>query len=171
MPSRRVWETGASLFELAVAICVLAALAGVLLLRISAYQREAERVAVQQVVATLRAALAIRESALGQHGAKHLSEENPFEWLSEKPENYLGEYYSPDLEKIPVGNWVFDRRDKTLIYLLNSHKSFYFSASELLKFKVEFGQLPTQVAGLEKRPAEVSKGAVLVQVSDESGVE
>jgi general secretion pathway protein G len=145
---------------------VLAALVGLLLLRTLFYQDEAEQASVRQVVASLRIALTLRANEVGakegKRGLKRLLEENPLDWLAEKPRNYFGEYYSPELKEIPMGNWVFDRRDKCLIYLLSDHKSFSSSASNLLKFKVEFTQLPQENGKSENRPAEVTSNSVVL---------
>lgn len=162
---------GFTLFEFAVSATVLGALAATLLSRSLFYQQEAERVAVQQLVATLRTALQVRVSKVGSKAgapdAMRLVEENPLDWLARKPDNYLGEFYSPEVEKMPGGNWVFDRRDKTLVYLLSSHKSFNSSTSKLLKFKVESVHLAVK-AGAKNGPAEAPQAVVLHQVSDEA---
>src|SRR5689334_1829595 len=130
-------DSGFTLFEFAVSAAVLALLAAVLLTRLQFYREEAELVAVKQVVATLRTALQVRASEVaereGTGGLRRLREANPFDLLAHKPDNYLGEYYSPEIEKMPAGNWVFDRGDKSLIYLLSSHKTFSSDASNLLK--------------------------------------
>jgi general secretion pathway protein G len=164
--------SGFTQFEFAISASVLALLAAVLLSRLFFYQEQAEMVAVKQLVATMRTALQVRASDVasrtGEGGLRRLLEENPLDLLEHKPDNYLGEYYSPDLEKIPSGNWVFDRRDKCLIYLLRSHKSFSSNASNLLKFKVEFAQLRAQAAAYKKRPGEVSRAVVLDQVNDQA---
>jgi general secretion pathway protein G len=162
---------GFTLYEFAVAAGVLAALVGLLLLRTLFYQDEAEQAAVRQVVSSLRIALTLRANEVGTReggrGLRRLLEENPLDWLAEKPRNYLGEYYSPELKEIPEGNWVFDRRDKCLIYLLSDHKSFSSSASNLLKFKVEFAQLPLVNGKSRNRPAEVASSVVLSQVNEQ----
>lgn len=170
---RRAWRrypSGFTLYEFAVAAGVLAALVGLLLVRTLYYQDEAEQAAVRQVVSSLRIALALRanevETKEGRRGLRRLLEENPLDWLAEKPRNYLGEYYSPELKEIPSGNWVFDRRDKCLIYLLSDHKSFSPSASNLLKFKVEFAQLPFANGKARNRPAEVANSVVLLEVNE-----
>lgn len=162
---------GFTLYEFAIAAGVLGALVGILLLRTISYHEEAEQVAVRQVVSSLRIALALRANEASIKGGarrlKALLEENPLDWLTEKPRNYLGEYYSPELKEIPAGNWVFDRRDKCLIYLLSHHKSFSPEASNLLKFKVEFAQLPRENGSRRNRPAEVITGVVLTQLDEQ----
>jgi general secretion pathway protein G len=164
--------SGFTFYEFAISAAVLAVLAGLLLTRASFYQEEAERVAVRELVGTLRRALQLRVSSLhGQRGTRALLEENPLDWLAKKPDNYLGEFYSPELEKMPGGNWLFDRRDRCLIYLLNNHKSFYFQASNLLKFKVEFARLQGQAAQATGRPAEVPTALVLAELVDQASAE
>jgi general secretion pathway protein G len=171
---RRAWRrhaSGFTLYEFAVAAGVLAALVGILLLRTLFYQDEAEKAAVRQVVASLRIALTLRANEVdtkeGKRGLTRLLEENPLDWLAQKPRNYLGEYYSPELKEIPSGNWVFDRRDKCLIYLLSDHKSFSLGASNLLKFKVEFAQLPFVNGKSKNGPAEVASSLVLSEVNEQ----
>jgi general secretion pathway protein G len=167
--------SGFTFYEFAICAAVAAVLTGLLLTRVLFYRERAERVAVQQLVGTLRTTLQLHASQLaatqGERGLRRLLEENPLDWLARKPDNYLGEYYSPDLEKMPTGNWVFDRRDKCLIYLLNSNKKLYLNASKLLKFKVEYAPPRRQAAGTTNMPAEVSTGVELNQLTGQHPVD
>jgi type II secretory pathway pseudopilin PulG len=139
-------QRGFKLFEFAVATAIFAILVTVLLQRMHFYQREAETVAVQRVVANIRTALEIklvqgrlpgRQLILSQ-----LAEQNPMLWLSEKPPNYAGEYFSPTEQDVAAGNWYFDRRDKVLVYLLNNANTLGSSGVKHLKFKVKLFRLP-----------------------------
>lgn len=38
--------------------------------------------------------------------------------------NYLGEFYEPDMQLLEKGNWYFDHKDKTLVYLIE-HSEFF----------------------------------------------
>jgi general secretion pathway protein G len=49
---------------------------------------------------------------------------NPMALLAETPRNYLGELDGADPAKLEDGNWYFDQRDKTLVYLIR-HKGFF----------------------------------------------
>ena len=143
-------QRGFKLFEFAVAAAIFAILVAVLLQRVWFYQGEAERVAVQQVVANVRTALEIK-LAQGRLPGRAvdltlLVEQNPLQWLSDKPPNYAGEYFSPTDQDVAVGNWYFDRHDKTLVYLLNNRNSFGSTELKRLKFKVKLFRLPKSSA-------------------------
>ncbi len=162
-------QRGFTLFELAVAASVLAVLVAVLANRVLFYQEQAEIVAAEQLIGTLRSALQFKNAQLlitrRADALSALAEESPIGWLSEKPANYLGEYYAPDLEKMPRGNWYFDRADKTLVYVLGDSPSFAARPPNLLKFKVKLARLPTAPAKPSGSPVLI-EGAVLDQVFD-----
>ncbi|GAB3451964.1 hypothetical protein GCM10027321_00070 [Massilia terrae] len=158
---------GFVLLQSTIALMVAAVLITVMLVRTRQYNDEAELQSVKLTVNILRGALGLRlVEARGQGAAaiNRVAEENPFDWLSRKPENYLGEYYSPELKEMPPGNWLFDRRDRSLVYLLKSHRSFASEASNFLKFKVEFAQ--ARLPGVKIGPAEVPNGLVIEQIGD-----
>jgi type II secretory pathway pseudopilin PulG len=53
-------ETGFTLFELIVVICIVATMAGILLNRLRVYQEAAEKAAMQQTAAAIKSALQMR---------------------------------------------------------------------------------------------------------------
>jgi hypothetical protein len=165
-PARR--QGGFSKFEFGVAAILFAVLVGVANSRLNDYQEKIETVAAEQLIASLRAGLTLRMSQLTATQRRHdlaaILDENPIAWLNKKPENYLGEYYSPDNEILAPGNWYFDRSDKTLVYLLNRQKSFAFHSAILLKFKVRSLRLPPTSAATA--PAAPVENVSLVQVFD-----
>jgi general secretion pathway protein G len=133
-------EQGATRFEFAVCAFVMAVLAGALLGRVLEWRAESERSAAYHVVGAMRTALAARATQLGMRGGEPaifaLMQENPMTWLVRQPANYLGEYYSPDLDALRRGAWFFDRTDRSVNYVLGSD-TFSSGTSKLLKFKVE----------------------------------
>lgn len=114
-------QPGFTLLELIVVIIIVSILGVVLLDRFWRYQEQAEKVAMEQFVGTIKSALSIQVSGLitkgGIETVPDLIKENPISWLAEKPENYLGEYFSPKVEEIPPGNWYFDLKDRELVYI------------------------------------------------------
>ena len=134
-------QQGRTALEFAVALMVIGVLATVLLSRILDYRLEAERASLQMTVANLRSALQIRvaEGKLpgGTLNLTMLAEENPFNWLKSKPGNYAGTYFSPSDQQLGGGNWCFDRRDNSVVYLLNIPETFLDAQTKRLKFKVK----------------------------------
>ena len=160
---------GFALFELAVGAVVLGVLAGVLLNRLVSYAGESEVVAAKQLISSLRTALAVRSARPVARGERDdllaVAHQNPIDWLVRRPENYLGEYYSPREAELPRGNWYFDKANRTLVYLVASPKSFSTETPKFLRFKVELLRVP--------KPAEadgrnrVTEGLVLEEVVDQ----
>ena len=119
---------GFTLIELIVVISIVAVLIGSLLYRVSGYQEQAEKAAMQQVVGALQSALTMQYGSLMAHGKEaqvtRLVTENPMDWLSKVPENYSGEFYAPTPGSVAPGNWVFDLKTRDLIYVVNRGKHF-----------------------------------------------
>ncbi len=135
-------QGGFTLLEFALVVLVSTIVSAVALNRFEYYREQAEIVAARQVVTSLRTSLEARAAHLASSGRElelqKLAAENPINWLSWKPANYLGEYYAPDPKEIGQAGWVFDPRDRMLVYLPKNTESFSFGTSRLLKFKVEF---------------------------------
>lgn len=160
---------GFTKFEFVVSAAVFAVLVAVLLNRMGLVQDESERAQVARVLGTMRAALQFKTAELivnsRQAEAIKFLDQNPMDWLRERPENYLGEYYSPKAGTLPKGNWYFDRSNKTLVYLLNNGKTFEDEQLNLLKFKVKFSDTPGNTV-TSSGQASLIKGVALDQVSD-----
>ncbi len=161
---------GFALFELAVTAVVVAVLAGILLHRMVPYAGQSEVVAAKQLIHSLRTALALRAAQAAASGGPDallaISRENPIEWLVRRPENYLGEYYSPDEAELPKGNWYFDKASRTLVYLVAAPKSFSAETSKFLRFKVELLRVPQPVEPDGR--IRVSEGLVLAEVENQT---
>jgi type II secretory pathway pseudopilin PulG len=166
MATRR--QRGATRLELVLGAILAAVLSGLLLNSIISYRGESEQVAAKQLIGSLRTALAVRSakviSTRGEAGLLELSHQNPMTWLQQQPQNYLGEYYSPNKDVLPKGNWYFDRAKKTLVYLTAAEKSFSVGTQKMMTFKVKLIRVPG--------PADASghykgtTGLVIDQVSD-----
>lgn len=149
--------------ELALALLLIVGLVAFVLARFGDYRTQAERIAVRHMVAALKMALQVEVARSGNGAAAaKLAGANPMTWLDPVPVNYLGEKYWHATEELPEGNWVFDARDKTLIYITFSDKNFTFGESTLLKFKVELTGSSTASGSPERDGASV--GLALHQV-------
>ncbi|KAB8045003.1 prepilin-type N-terminal cleavage/methylation domain-containing protein [Janthinobacterium aquaticum] len=139
-------DAGFTLFELAVVVAVVAILSTVLLSRLSFYTQTARQLAFNQTLAALRAQVKLEALELmiarRPEDIAALAGKNPFNWLVQKPANYLGEMTSPNTKKLDPDNWFFDKNDGKLVYLLSAGNIFSSEGSELLKFKVSLKQVP-----------------------------
>lgn len=139
-------QGGATRLELALGAILAAVLSGLLLNSLISYQGESKQVAAKQLIGSLRTALAVRSatviSTTGNAGLLELSHQNPMTWLQQQPKNYLGEYYSPNKDALPKGNWYFDRAAKTVVYLPAAEKSFSAGTQKMMTFKVKLIRVP-----------------------------
>jgi prepilin-type N-terminal cleavage/methylation domain-containing protein len=135
-------QGGFTLLEFALVVVLSSVVSAVVLNRFEFYREQAEMTSARQLVAALRTSLQVRSAQLASNGREQdlqqLAARNPIDLLAWKPANYLGEYYAPDPKQIGQPGWVFDPRDKSLVYLPQNTESFSFGTSRLLRFKVEF---------------------------------
>ncbi|TFW22395.1 type II secretion system protein [Duganella callida] len=161
-------QHGATLLEFSVTVAVTAILMTVLLQSMFFYQDRAEEAAVRQTIANVRSALEIKVATGKLPGRSVdltiLAEQNPLDLLKEKPANYVGALFHPGDGDIGVGNWCFDRADKTLVYLLNNRNSLVDAQTKRLKYKVKLTRLPQLSARPSGTPDAV--GVAFEQVKD-----
>lgn len=119
---------GFSLLELVIVIVIISVLLVLAISRLLALQVDAERVTMESVAGTLRSAVGMKvaESIVKSKVADLPSYEgsNPMDLLAEVPRNYLGELDGVDPASLEDGNWYFDKRAKTLVYLVRN-KGFF----------------------------------------------
>lgn len=118
---RKQGMNGFSLFELVVVIAIIALLMVLAIDRLLALRVQAERVAMQMVLGTIRSGLGmeVAETVVKQDMAalQALAGSNPMDRLAEPPSNYLGVLDAPDPAALEPGNWYFDRTTRVLVYL------------------------------------------------------
>lgn len=121
-------QAGFSLLELAVMSVILAILAAVLLQRLTYYQEVAEKMNMEATVSTLKSALFLKIAEYMTAGRRidyeQLARENPMDWLEVKPPNYAGPFSGDAPETMPLGNWHYDRSERTLVYRVNNGRYF-----------------------------------------------
>lgn len=110
---------GFTLLEVVIVIVIISLLMTLAISRLMAMRVDAERVAMESVLGTLRSAIGIK---VAEHIVKHdvaglraLEGSNPMDRLSEIPKNYLGEVQGATA--LEPGNWYFDRNSRALVYL------------------------------------------------------
>lgn len=127
--SEMLRPTGFTLIELVIVMAVIAGLTGVLINRVQPYQEQAEKAAMEQTLGTIRSALHLQIASRIAKGKVNeipaLAEQNPMDWLAEKPKNYLGAYYAPKQEDVVSGHWTFDLKKRSLIYSVQNTAHFH----------------------------------------------
>lgn len=154
--ARQARQRGFTLFELAVAAALFAILVTVFLSRVSDYQQKAQQVAMAQTLGALRTSLRVQVLQLYLAGQRArlpaLARQNPFDWLQDKPVNYLGEFDAPALDKLPAGNWLYDKKEQKVIYLLSNGNIFSHTSVGAVKFKVILPGADADVEKLAQEP-------------------
>lgn len=162
-------QSGASRFELLLAVGVVAVVGGVLLERVGFYQEYAEKVAVDLTIAGMRAGLRSQVAGLliadRASEIQTLADRNPVSWLAHPPENYLGEMDAPP-EDEARGNWYFDTKRRELVYTANNRRHFTPSVYRDYTVRVR----PMRVRAAQPPPASGAgrepEWVVLVVVND-----
>ncbi len=119
---------GFSLLELVIVIVIISVLLVLAISRLMALMVDAERVTMESVAGVLRSAIGMKvaqsivKSKVSELPAFEGS--NPMALLAETPPNYLGELDGADPARIEDGSWYYDKRDKTLVYLVRN-KGFF----------------------------------------------
>jgi hypothetical protein len=114
-------QAGASRFDFAVSISLIAMLAALLLVSLNRAQSQAEAVTMETDVANMRWGLRelwAHRNAIGQSlDISEIDSANPLQLLNERPKNYSGEY-----AQTPAGAqavWYFDSKAKRLVYVFS----------------------------------------------------
>ena len=137
--SARRRQRGASQLELAVSFALFAIFLAVFLERAFYYQEYAEKTAMEWTAGNIRTGLRykVADLILANRASEiqTLADENPMNWLAERPPNYLGELDSAPTDE-PKGQWYFDKRDRELVYTVDNRR--HFSPSMYRDFTVRY---------------------------------
>jgi general secretion pathway protein G len=155
------------MIELAITLSIAGIILSSILTRVLFYQREAEKLATDQVVRALRKSLQLQLTSLMVRGRMGdlpgLAEQNPMDWLARKPSNYLGAFYEVTTMELETGNWYFDKKEKKLVYLFSHSENYGAFEINQLNFKVKLvnnrDSAVEHVGGID-----LIRGAVLVEV-------
>jgi prepilin-type N-terminal cleavage/methylation domain-containing protein len=152
---RSARSRGFTLIELSATLVVVAILAAVLFRMLTDYAEGAEKAAMEQVASSVRAGLHLRVAGMialgGEEAIPKLADQNPMEWLSDKPHIYVGEIYGvapPELA--PPRSWYFDSKAKELVYRASRtrHLDAPRNPHDEIRFKVTIEQ--GRLAGTER---------------------
>ena len=75
---------------------------------------------METTVGALKGALNLRLGSLyatgGRAATARLGDENPFDLLSQRPEQYVGALFDPALPEVEPGAWYYDRASRQVVY-------------------------------------------------------
>lgn len=148
---RARFSKGFTLFELVIVIIIVMLMMALFLDRARFYQEQAEKTAMEGIVATVQSALVLQYGQLMTRGraadVAALARDNPINWLQKKPRNYLGEFYDVSAAKLETGNWAFDLKTRELVYLVRNGENLKMEGRKLIRFHVlqqyEASRLPS----------------------------
>ena len=143
-------QRGFSLLELVVVIAILGVFMGVLLQRMLYVQEYAEMTAMDLTIANLRTGLRYKTGDLlirdKVSEIPTLADENPVNWLENRPENYAGEFdLTPDTDL--RGKWYFDKTRHELVYTVNNRRHFLPVSDHDYALRWHAVRLPAKEAG------------------------
>jgi hypothetical protein len=117
-----------SYLESALYVIIAGALAALLLHRLQQLSEVAEKTAMEATVARLQSALYARAAKAVLSGRigieRDWGERNPVLLAHAELPNYLGEFEHPELGQLKPGNWLYDRSQHELVYLVQRAGSF-----------------------------------------------
>ena len=112
---------GFTLIELIVVIIIIVVMMGLFLNRVTFYQEQAEKTAMEMVAGAIQSSLTMQYGQIMTRGKPSdvaaLAQDNPINWLQKMPKNYSGEFYDPTPRSVESGRWMFDLRSRELIYV------------------------------------------------------
>lgn len=108
------------LFEFIAAMAVIGVVAGLLLTRLSYYQERAEKANMEFTISAFESALRVQKSLMLIQGREReyavLVQQNPVDWMEQKPANYLGKFDLSPSQASLAGHWYFDTTKRILVY-------------------------------------------------------
>jgi len=123
-------QHGFSLLELILVITIIGVLFTVAVDRLLLLKVDAERTSMAHIISALRSAMNIQVAKQISSGKvdelPNMAGSNPMNWLSEKPDNYIGIKDEPDPADIEGYQWYFDSYNNWLVYRVGN--SNYFSS-------------------------------------------
>ncbi len=135
IPRRR----GATWLERMAALILFGVFLAAFLERVSYYQEYAEKMEMELTVRNIRTGLRYKIADLIMNNRlpemATLADENPVNWLEQRPANYLGEFDGAPAGA-GFGRWYFDRRNRHLVYIINHRR--HFEPSDGQDFSVRY---------------------------------
>ena len=155
-------ERGFTLIELIIVIIIVVVLMGLFLNRVTFYQEQAEKTAMEMVAGTIQSSLTMQYGQIMTRGKPSdvaaLAQDNPINWLQKMPKNYSGEFYDPTPRSVESGRWMFDLRARELIYVPRNTNYFKpgTDGKKWIRFHVAVNYEASRLPSLQNEPAKLT---------------
>lgn len=131
-------QRGISLLEFAAVVAIIGVFGGVLLERMLYLEEYAEMMAMELTVLNMRTGLRHRTADFLMRDKVSeiatLADENPVNWLQNRPYGYLGDFdLKPDTDL--RGKWYFDKTRHELVYTVNNRRHFLPTGDQKYEFR------------------------------------
>ncbi|HEY8886860.1 MAG TPA: type II secretion system protein [Gallionella sp.] len=153
---------GFTLLELLIVIAIIVTLMALFMNRMTFYQEQAEKTAMEQVAGAIQSSLTMQYGQILTRGKPSdvaaLAQDNPMNWLQKRPRNYSGEFYDPTPLAVSPGNWMFDLKTRDLIYVV--HDANYFKPGKdgrkWIRFHVAVKYTISRLSSLQSEPPDLT---------------
>jgi len=153
---------GFTLLELLIVIAIIVTLMALFMNRMTFYQEQAEKTAMEQVAGAIQSSLTMQYGQILTRGKPSdvaaLAQDNPMNWLQKRPRNYSGEFYDPTPLAASPGNWMFDLKSRDLIYVVGDAN--YFKPGrdgrKWIRFHVAVNYTASRLPSLQSEPADLT---------------
>lgn len=146
-------QSGFTVLELVISLILVAALYGVLSVKLGTISESAEKASVYATLGQIQKQISLRRAKRYIGSAQQddsLQTLNPFEWTDPKPENYAGEILSDEVDKAKPGFWYFISDQDQIFYRVKRNN--------YLKINEEVGTDLRFVLKLNERSADTLSG-------------
>lgn len=140
-------------------------MAAILLNRVAYYQEAAEKAHMELTISSVRSALRMRMATMMIEGRaaqfSSLAQDNPIDWLEQKPANYSGVLSADRVHESLAGKWVFDPATRTLVYWVEHGEHFQADSAGERKVRLQI-VLMKEPPAAENSQASLATGARLI---------
>ena len=158
------------MLELVLVIVIIAVLFVIAVDKLLILKVSAEQVAMKQVLGVLRSAMTLDiASHIVKNNIQGLATKegtNPMDWLSEKPDNYIGILNEPDPTDVQGNSWYFDNYSRMLIYRVTNKEYFKseLSGPARARFKIKLDYTDINENGIFDYNIDEIHGLILTSI-------
>ena len=163
-------QAGLSIFEVTLVVILVGILMVIAMEKILRLDVDAERVGMQRMIGQLQSALVIEFADRVVHdglaATRDMEAINPMSVLAKAPATYIGEFDQSVPPGVAGGDWYFDTRSRTLVYVVRNTEFFegVLGDPERARFRVRLAFEDRNGNGRYDAPRERIEGVIIEPV-------